>query len=611
MPVGSEVAPLPVVRERWLFLLSMLGSLGLAVPKVCRELAMMGESAELVAAAAVWGVPRAPGYPLWTGLGHLASLLPFGSLAFRVNLTSALHHAIAVGAVACIAQHLSRSVAGGVAAALVLALSKSFLLGSLYAEVFPLNDALFALGLWLALRAGEDGSRRDLVLAAVTLGLALAHHELALLGLPAIALMLGRRPERPGELALAASGAFVGSQLLLLLAAGRDPALLAGDASLPGGLWRMLARSEWGGLFGFARQATIEPAEDRIGAFALLLLESFGPLALGFAVVGIFALLRERRLHACVAMLLAVALPGPALAALFRLGVEGESALASFERFTTMSHVGVAILAGVGVISVLRGFARAALPLPRREIVALAVALVPVLPRVPKLGEVDLARERWGGALARDFLRGLPDGALVLVTGDFYAGVSHYACAVQRQCTRVKVVMPGLLSQPWRRARHERQHPELPLPEGRMLLARTHELVAQELPRRAVFAVPALAAKDPELERRFQLVPERLLVRILPDPPSAARAESEGAPVRAAILSGRECEGCALDPRAALRPSQHVQVLIAYSVMMENAARMSFRLGEIPVSEQLGARFHLFDAAVGVQLSVPPGGYNP
>jgi hypothetical protein len=49
------------------------------------------DSGELITGATKFGVPHPPGYPLWTMSGFLIShLLPFGGLAWRVNLLSAL-----------------------------------------------------------------------------------------------------------------------------------------------------------------------------------------------------------------------------------------------------------------------------------------------------------------------------------------------------------------------------------------------------------------------------------------------------------------------------------------------------------------------------------------
>src|ERR1700733_1090709 len=54
------------------------------------------DSGELITAATKFGVPHPPGYPTWTMSGFLIShLVPFGSLAWRVNLQSAIFAAAA------------------------------------------------------------------------------------------------------------------------------------------------------------------------------------------------------------------------------------------------------------------------------------------------------------------------------------------------------------------------------------------------------------------------------------------------------------------------------------------------------------------------------------
>lgn len=609
-PRGTARVSLPVLREPWLFALAALGSLALAWPRVARDLVLFGDAAELSAAAHVWGVPRAPGYPLWSTLAHVATKLPFGAEAFRVNLSSALFHALAVGAAACAAQRFSRALAGGLCAAACLALSRSFHLGSLYAEVFPLGDALFALGLWLGARAGEGpagAARRELVALAIVVGLGLAHHELFLLGVPALLILARRaihgRGRLAAELGVVAALSFLGSQGLLWLVARRAPPVLGSDLGSLTGFWHTLARTEWGGPFGAARLTGSEPADERVGAFVLLLFESLGPVALAVAVVGALRLLRERR-DGCVALLLGFALPGPVLPLALGFSVDGEVALAQFERWTTMAHIPLAVLAGVGVMAPL-GLVPA--DLPRRALVGLAAAFVPALPLATKALDLDLSRERIGGSFARDLLHGVPEGSLVLVSGDLYLGAAAYACAVERRCTRVNVVAPGLLAQPWRRALHERASPEVVLPEGRMLLGRSHQLVAGELPKRAVFLSPSVIARDPEIERRFRIRPEGLLARVYAGEASDVRSVE----LATALAAGRELEVAAIDPRNVFRPSQHVQVLMAYSALIENLSRLALRVGAEEPGRKLGVRYRAFDSVVGAQLTVSGGGASP
>jgi hypothetical protein len=53
------------------------------------------DSGELIVAARFLGVAHPPGFPLWTMLAHVASLMPWGNVAARVNFSSALFAALA------------------------------------------------------------------------------------------------------------------------------------------------------------------------------------------------------------------------------------------------------------------------------------------------------------------------------------------------------------------------------------------------------------------------------------------------------------------------------------------------------------------------------------
>ncbi|NJL71573.1 MAG: DUF2723 domain-containing protein [Candidatus Competibacteraceae bacterium] len=55
------------------------------------------DSGELIIAAHTLGVAHPSGYPLWCLLGKLFTFIPFGSIAWRVNLLSAVFGALTVG----------------------------------------------------------------------------------------------------------------------------------------------------------------------------------------------------------------------------------------------------------------------------------------------------------------------------------------------------------------------------------------------------------------------------------------------------------------------------------------------------------------------------------
>src|SRR6266851_1608626 len=61
------------------------------------------DSGELILAARTLGVAHPPGFPLYVLLAHLATLVPIGSIAVRVNFASALFAALASAIAALVA----------------------------------------------------------------------------------------------------------------------------------------------------------------------------------------------------------------------------------------------------------------------------------------------------------------------------------------------------------------------------------------------------------------------------------------------------------------------------------------------------------------------------
>src|SRR5271170_221373 len=82
-----------------------------------------GDSGELVLVAHTLGVAHPPGYPLFTILGKLFSLLPFSTIAYRVALLSGAANAAAAALLFLAVEKWSDSRWGGIGAALLFAFS--------------------------------------------------------------------------------------------------------------------------------------------------------------------------------------------------------------------------------------------------------------------------------------------------------------------------------------------------------------------------------------------------------------------------------------------------------------------------------------------------------
>src|SRR5438477_9778206 len=155
---------------------------------------VVGDSPELMMAAVTLGVAHAPGYPLFTMLGHLFSLLPVGSIPFRVNLLSVVCDALTIGVVYFSTFRLTRSQLAAAFAALLLAVDPIFWEWSLAAEVFPLNNLLAAVLILLLVTWHEHPERSALLIAAFFVaGLALTNHQTIVLLAPAFCFVLLQR----------------------------------------------------------------------------------------------------------------------------------------------------------------------------------------------------------------------------------------------------------------------------------------------------------------------------------------------------------------------------------------------------------------------------------
>lgn len=135
------------------------------------------------------GIAHPTGYPLYTLLGKLFTILPLGDVAYRVNLMSAFFAALTVALL-----YLTMRVALGfrvpaLLGALVFAVSPVFWSQAVIAEVYTLNSAFVVLTLFLLLRwkeAVEEGKGASLGPLALTYGLSLTHHRTMVLLAPAM-----------------------------------------------------------------------------------------------------------------------------------------------------------------------------------------------------------------------------------------------------------------------------------------------------------------------------------------------------------------------------------------------------------------------------------------
>jgi len=137
---------------------------------------LWGDSAEMQILAAIGGVAHPTGYPLFTGVAHLFTLVGHGEPAQRANLVSAVFAAATLALLVCVLVHRGVSRIAAVAAAIAWGLSFTFWSTAQRAEVYSLASFVALGALWCTLQALEHGGRRARLAAGVLLGLTLAGH---------------------------------------------------------------------------------------------------------------------------------------------------------------------------------------------------------------------------------------------------------------------------------------------------------------------------------------------------------------------------------------------------------------------------------------------------
>jgi hypothetical protein len=429
---------------------------------------VVGDSPELTMAAATLGVAHPPGYPLFTMLGHLFSLVPLGPIPFRVNLLSAVSHALTVGIVFLTAFRLSQARLASAMGALVLALNPLFWSWSLVAEVFPLNNLLASLLIYLLVTWSEKPEQTGPLLAAFFVGgLAITNHQTIVLLAPAIFFLFWRRRAvlfRPRNLALCLTSFLFG--LLpygyVPWAAARHPAYNWGRVSSLGDLFALITRQNYGTLHLAGTSHQGGSAVDRVVALCV----SFGPLMGSLALLGLVYSYRRRRWYFWFA-LLAFTCAGPLFAIITNLNLASTpQTIFVLERFFLLPMVIAAPLCALGIVAAAELISAYAPKLRRGRspVVIGAVAIVLFVGLLTNYRRTNQSQNHVARTYAEDVFATIEPGTILLVTGDGLSLPLLYLNVVERTRPDVTLILPLLLPGDWYVRQLRERYPGLVIP---------------------------------------------------------------------------------------------------------------------------------------------------
>jgi tetratricopeptide (TPR) repeat protein len=452
------------------------------------------DSGELIVVARGLGIAHPPGVPFWIILAHIASLVPLGNVAQRINFSSALFAAftcamltLVVAEVIITASYLAAAkrrkkgtkkieelgvthpmvAAPALGAGLLMAFSRTLWSYATIAEVYALNALLIVIVFFLMLRwrrcivedrmhlstASNRGqvTRHDVFLysAALIFGLALGvHHVTVALTLPAVAVIVFRTQgvrfftsRRLVYAALISIGALVAVYAYLPLAASRSPVINWGHPRSLQEIWWHLTGRQYQVYFSFKP----EIMGEQFAEFCRMALREFGfpwlPLSLVLAFAGLAdAFKRDRTIFW---FLLTIMIADLAYALSYEIAEDKDA-------YYLPTFISIAIAAGLGIRWLIRGALSKSLPVVKPSLAAVVAVLVVSTIALTANWPFNNRRRYF---IAHDYVDNLlkaiaPNGLLLTLDWQVVSPM-FYAQEIEQLRPDVKVVDINLLRRSW------------------------------------------------------------------------------------------------------------------------------------------------------------------
>ena len=487
-PRNSRIASLTAVQllcGGTVFLVALLFYSWTLAPTVT-----LTDSGELVVVARGLGIAHPPGVPLWIILAHLASLVPLGNVAQRINFSSAVFAALTcamltlvVAEVIVTASYLAAAkrrkkgskkieelavtqpmvAAPALGAGLLMAFSRTLWSYATITEVYALNALLIVTIFFLMLRwrrrIVEDRmhlsigqvTRHDVFLysAALIFGLALGvHHVTVALTLPAVAVIVFRTQgvrfftsRRLVYAALISIGALVAVYAYLPLAASRSPVINWGHPRSLQEIWWHLTGRQYQVYFSFKP----EIMGEQFAEFCRMALREFGfpwlPLSLVLAFAGLGdAFKRDRTIFW---FLLTIVIADLAYALSYEIAEDKDA-------YYLPTFISIAIAAGLGIRWLIRGALSKSLPVVKPSLAAVVAVLVVSTIALTANWPFNNRRRYF---IAHDYVDNLlkaiaPNGLLLTLDWQVVSPM-FYAQEIEQLRPDVKVVDINLLRRSW------------------------------------------------------------------------------------------------------------------------------------------------------------------
>jgi hypothetical protein len=443
-----------------------------------------GDSGELIGAVGSGGVIHPSGYPAYALLGLFFAKLPFETLAWRLNLMSAVCDALATAVLFLAARVATRSRGAALVTASLFAFGPGVWRYAITAEVFALHNLCVSSLLLLALLYLETRERRFALWGAFVVGLGLSnHHTIVFTAVPLAAWVLGsgwRDLLRPGPLfgLSAALAAGLLPYLYLPLAARHHAVVSWGAADTWSGFLTHVLRRDYG-TFQLAPTGVAGPSAswvDTLRSWVDDLSEQVGAPGGALAVLGlswcVWSGLRDTRwapFRSGLVALAPVVLSVGVLATLGNLPVDDALHRGIVARFWQQPDLFVCLWCGFGFAALGALSPPALSARVGRHVEVPAAVAIGLVALALRFQAMDRSKSTVVQDYGAEILRAAPRRSLIFTKGDLITNTVRYLQLAQKERPDVRVIDLELLGFPWMKTQVPAQYPEVVIPGGRYM----------------------------------------------------------------------------------------------------------------------------------------------
>lgn len=422
------------------------------------SLSAESDSGELVTSCAFLGISHPPGYPVFTMLGYLFSNIPFGDIAYRLNMMSAFFSSLSSVILFLICIRLSINCYASLGVSLLFSFSRDIWRFSLSCEVFSLAvffiaSLIYVFLLWRDdVSSGRDSSTKSVYIFFTLLGLSLAHHHAVILILPAFIYLfiidgMYKSLKSPGTLVCCLIFFLIGliPYAYLPIRSIGKPLICWGEPDTLNGFIRIVTRAGYGSL----SLASVSGSSWSSSVFFNEVFKYFKTLYVQFTpvffVLGFFGIIVSwiRNRVICIFFFMLILSYSILFIWLAKMP-EDEGSFAIVSRFFLPSYIFFSIFSGFFfdyLITLKKGFAKL---LFISLSVVLPLVLIPVNYHIVDRHDNYIAPD-----YGRNLLLCLPENTLIFIAGDVPSCALLYCQKVEGRRKDVFVVFEGLIRSKW------------------------------------------------------------------------------------------------------------------------------------------------------------------